>query len=248
MNGLFFDIFNKYKTAVKHIVTNRSDSNLGNNFGLNTPDEPTNVYENRNQLKTFLNADYLIFPTQTHSATVITVDDRILTTTNAPECDALVTNLPNVAIAVTTADCVPLLLYDAKNKAVGVVHAGLKGTVSNITIETINQMNANFGTEPKDILVGIGPCISVKNYEIGNDIWENISQTENRIFLYPHSNPEKRYFDLVACNISQLLNLGVKMENIESSNICTFDSYEDYFSYRKDKNTGRMASVMMLVK
>ena len=247
MNGVFSKGLVTHSNHLNHIFTSRTDSMLGNNFGFNTPDAVENVSQNRNTLKKYLHANYLIFPTQTHSSTIHCIDKLNLNSENELIGDALITNLTKVAISVTTADCVPLLIFDAENKVIAAVHAGLKGTLEEITLKTISLMCEKYNCDAKNIFVAIGPCISKSNYEIGADVWETLQFTKFEKYLLPHQNTEKRYFDLVESNINQLLEAGVLKENIENIGICTFDHEASFFSYRKNKSTGRMASALVLI-
>ena len=153
----------------------------------------------------------------------------------AGEGDALVTNRPLLAISVRTADCYPILLADAKNRAVAAVHAGWRGTAAQIVRKTLQKMTTEFGTSPGDVYAAIGPGIGVCCYEVGEEV--------ARKFGYD----AKTHLDLASENRNQLESAGVPPGNIEALGVCTFCDAERFFSYRRDKeNPGRMTSFIQI--
>lgn len=156
------------------------------------------------------------------------------------DTDALITDKKNIPLAIFTADCLSIFLYDPKACAIGLVHAGWRGSKESIVVKTIKLMEAKFETEPKSLYVGFGPAIRGCCYEAGQEL--------NQFFL--HDLIEKGghyYLDLVSVNKKQILGLGVKEINIFDAKICTACKNEEFFSYRKEGNTcGRMMSVIML--
>ena len=95
------------------------------------------------------------------------------------QADFIVTNVPQVALGIATADCLPIIFYDAKNNALGVAHAGWPGTVAGIAIKTVQAMQQNFGSNPQDLQIFFGPCASVQMYEVGSDFCEKIQPLES---------------------------------------------------------------------
>jgi YfiH family protein len=151
--------------------------------------------------------------------------------------DAIITNTPNVFATITTADCVPVLIYDTKNKAVASIHAGWKGTVARIVVETLKAMERNFGTKGEDCLAYIGACISEKSFEVGDEVAILFKENEK----YYNKENEKYFVDLKSANKHQLLESGVKENNIEVSEYCTVLNNDQFYSYRKEHGkTGRM--------
>ena len=157
-----------------------------------------------------------------------------------PKADALVTNDKGVVLAVRTADCIPLFLYDPKNKAIGLVHGGWRSIKKEIIVATIKTMCRRYKTKTKDLKVVFGPSIRACCFEV------------EKSFL-PHFQSQaleengKYYIDLVSVAKNQLKSLGVDEKNIFDSKICTCCD-QRFFSYRRgDVSSGRMASVMMLV-
>ncbi len=156
------------------------------------------------------------------------------------DADAFVTDQANVAIAIRTADCVPVFLYDPIKKVIAVVHAGWKGTVERITFKTIELMHQQFGCDPKTIQAVCGPAGQTCCYEVGQEFQE----------YFPYDIIErhgKLYADVANANVRQLKEAGVLMDKIENKKICTICSPE-YFSHRRQGvKAGRMISIMMFV-
>ncbi|MCE3260184.1 MAG: uncharacterized protein K0S12_1825 [Bacteroidetes bacterium] len=155
------------------------------------------------------------------------------------EGDALATNEKNLVLAISIADCYPVLFYDEVNRVIGAAHAGWRGTVSRITETTLNKMRL-LGAEIKNIQVAIGQGISQKNFEVGNEV---IAQFEQNGF--PSSCWKNNHVDLIASNMFVLEKNNIPAKNIWTMNRCTFES--DFFSYRRDKGlTGRMWAVISM--
>lgn len=156
------------------------------------------------------------------------------------DADAFVTDQRHVAIAIRTADCVPVFLYDPINKVIAVVHAGWKGTVERITLKTIELMRAQFNCDPKNMHAVCGPAGQTCCYEVGQEFQE----------YFPHDiikRDGKLYADVAGANVRQLKEAGVLLDNIENKRICTICSLE-YFSHRRQGvKAGRMISLMMLI-
>lgn len=164
--------------------------------------------------------------------------------------DALITNERGLRIGVKTADCVPILLYDAGHQAVAAIHSGWKGTVQNIIAATITRMKEEFSTDPADILAVIGPCIHVDAFEVGDEVYEKFAVMEvlkdtgvpaKRLPLMSASHLPtdgvgetlKWHIDLPAVCRIELLSSGVKAENIEVRPECTWTLHDQFFSARR---------------
>ncbi|HEV1284712.1 MAG TPA: peptidoglycan editing factor PgeF [Bryobacteraceae bacterium] len=153
------------------------------------------------------------------------------------EGDALVTNRPGLAVSVRTADCYPIFLADARNRAVAAIHAGWRGTAAHIVQITLEKMKTEFGTSPADVHAAIGPGIGVCCYEIGEEVARQFG-FECRTHL-----------DLAFENRKQLEAAGVAPQNIEALGVCTFCDAERFFSYRREKEkAGRMTSFVRVIK
>lgn len=156
------------------------------------------------------------------------------------DTDAFITNKSNVPLAIFTADCLPIFLYDMYNHAIGLIHAGWRGSRNNIVTKAVTLMQEKFNTATLYLHAFFGPAIRDCCYEVGEEFngffEEGIKKRDDRYYL-----------DLMGINKNELLVLGVKEENMVDSKICTSCRNDDYFSYRKErKDCGRMMSVMML--
>ena len=154
--------------------------------------------------------------------------------------DAIITREKGLPLAVLTADCLSVFLYDPISKAAGVVHAGWRGTKENIVLEAISAMRRVFSTLPQDLICALGPALRSCCYEVGKEfkdyLSQNVTDRKGKIFL-----------DNIGANYKQLIKAGLLKENIVDSGICTSCENEDFFSYRKEgKGAGRLMSVVML--
>ena len=214
-------------------------------------DRGEHVLENRRRLAGELDITpgMLLFPGQTHTAHVRVISSYQELKERITETDALVTALPEVCVSVLTADCVPLLLYDPVKKVVAAAHAGWRGTVQSMALETVDVMKDDFGCQPKNILAGIGPSIGPKNYQVGANV---VSAVHENFYIHADSVLQeeargKALFNLWEANRQQLLIGGLKNENIEQAGICTLESHETFFSARRLGNPcGRFASGIMI--
>ncbi len=154
--------------------------------------------------------------------------------------DGLVTQEKNLPLSVFTADCLSIFLFDSKNEAIGLLHAGWKPTYKKIAENCVFKMNKFFGTKPKDLIVGFGPAIRKCCYEVEGSF---VKYFPKDLF----KRQDKFYLDLIGANLKQLINAGVKKKNIFDSKICTSCRNKEFFSYRREKeNCGRMVSLIML--
>jgi YfiH family protein len=183
--------------------------------------------------------------------------------------DGLITQAPGLLIAIQTADCLPVILVDVKRRAIGVFHAGWRGTVKRIAEKGVGEMFRCFGTRPRDVKAAIGPGIQGCCYEVGEEVrikfqsqfdyadklFREVKESDPVREKYPllfltarapgHSElPKKLYLDLVEANRRQLLAAGVPKKNIESSPLCTNCHPELLFSYRAERGkSGRLMAV-----
>lgn len=189
-----------------------------------------------------------------------------------PFADGLITATPELLLGIQTADCLPIILVDRKHRAVGVFHAGWRGTIKRIVEKGIGAMRLNFGTKPRDLIAAIGPGIHSCCYEVGQEVrdqfesqfayganlfreveeFNEVREKYPMLFLTARAPghsvlPKKIYLDLVEANRQQLLNLGVPAKNIEASPLCTSCNTDRLFSYRAEKGkTGRMMAVVRI--
>jgi polyphenol oxidase len=215
------------------------------NLGLFTNDKPENVEENR---KRFFDSLGIKASRVAHSYQVH--KDQILKVTRCKAYegyDALITENKNSFMSVTVADCTPVLIYDAKNQAVAAIHAGWKGTVADITAKTIQRMQVEFKTNPKDCYVYVGTCIDGSSFEVGEEVAEKFAYEFKR--LDKSGRKPKFYVDLKKANVAQLVKCGVPESQIEVSPFSTVLDNKEYFSHRKEKGkTGRMMALIGIRK
>ena len=211
---------------ITHGFTLRQLDN-GQDFDLNLyeRDQSNHIKKNLKKLTELIGfpSAPVISCSQVHHNKIIKVDLQKNTPQEIRKIqgDGLVTNQPNVILAILTADCLPILLIDKKQKTIAAIHAGRKGTMISIVGKAIEKMESLFGTEPENLIAGIGPGIKKCCY--GVDIFEN--------------------------NLQQIMNKGVLKKNIFSIDECTSCRKDIFFSYRAEKGkTGRMIGFIMIIK
>jgi len=147
--------------------------------------------------------------------------------------DGLLTSERDLFLSITVADCLPIFLYERKKKIIGLIHGGWRSLAKGILFEAVKKINKELGGSPRDILAGIGPGISQCHFEVKNDVLErfNPSLLKNSTIR----RQKKLFLDLKKIAQTQLINLGLKKENIEINSECTFCLSDKYFSYRREK-------------
>lgn len=244
-----FESFKKYKN-IAHLVTTKEGWIAGNKPRF-TGDSEEIYAPFRKELAFSCETDEkkFVFPRQTHSDNVVVVNSAMSKNT-IDETDALITSEPGLYVCVQTADCVPVLLYDPVKKVVAAVHAGWKGTISKIAAKTVKTMEDSFGSNPADIVAGIGPSIHMHDYEVGPEVVEAVEASFNNssALLKPSMNKGHAYLDLWEANQTVLRESGIKEENIEVMGLCSFEHADMFFSARREgKETGRMVSGIKLI-
>lgn len=210
------------------------------NVNLYCGDRPEDIEDNRKALCQLLkiDQDHLIMPHQVHGTSVTQIGrtffllKKELRQTVLEGVDALITNVPNVCIGVSTADCIPLIIYDGEHHAAGVVHSGWRGTVANIVGAAVEAMKMAYHSRPECLKAVIGPGISLKNFEVGDEVYEEFNQAAFPMDRIARKE-RKWHIDLWESVRFLLETTGVRPENIQSAGICTFDHVEDYFSARR---------------
>ena len=155
--------------------------------------------------------------------------------------DALLSNRPGILLAVSVADCTPILVFDARNRAVAAIHAGWPGTAARLVEKTLQRMAAEFGTAGPDCHAWVGTCIDECSFEVGDEVAEAFDPAFKRW------DPAKQKFfvDLKKANAAQLLEFGVPAAQMEISAYSTVLHNADYFSHRNEKGvTGRMMAAI----
>ena len=166
-----------------------------------------------------------------------------------PPCDGIITDDPTVTLVTSHADCRAYFFYDPVHRAIGMAHAGWKGTLLRIGAEMARRMAEEFDTDPSDIIAATGPCICRDCFEVDADLGEKF-QSE---FGYPGiSRPGrqgKAYVDLELAAAVQFVEAGIRPESITLMNACTYENRQHFFSHRRDKGiTGSMAAYIKLIQ
>lgn len=249
---------------VAHFVTTRHEGiSTGTYSSFNcspyTNDSCMNV--NRNQSRLFQIMKHqimeLLIPEQMHGCASLIVKESFFEESLEVRrqllrgVDALITNVPGYCVCVTTADCVPVLLYDKRQHVVAAVHAGWRGTVKHIAGSVIDRMSQSFGTQGEDVVACIGPSISLESFEVGNEVYEAFEESGFDMSVISTKKKEtgKYHIDLWEANRIELLNAGVPAEQIEVAGICTYIHHDEFFSARRlGIDSGRILSGIMIRK
>ena len=227
------------------------------NLGFNRGDLDENVIRNHEIFANVIgvNPKNIVTGNQTHTTNVkvVTKDDcgkGIYRDRNYTDIDGLITNEKGIVLATYYADCVPLLIVDTKNKAIGLSHSGWRGTVGKIGKVTIEKMGELYGTKPEDIVACIGPSICQKSYEISEEVAVQFKEAfpDNIKEILIDKGNGKYQLDLWECNRINFKEAGVLPENIKVTDICTCHNTDVLFSHRghngKRGNLGAFLSIV----
>ena len=244
------------------------------NLGFTDWDSREHVLENRKRFIRALHAEKMrtIGLRQIHSDIIHVVGrQQFARGDGAPNGDALITREPGVLLTVQTADCIPILLADTKKRAVAAIHSGWRGTVQRIAEKTLGRMQMEFGTNPRDVVAAIGPGIGGCCYEVGHEVvkefatkfpkasgwfsgpFEALTNSDSDSNWLPwltmrppgHAPPPPTaQLDLIAANRAILADAGIPVANISSSDLCTACRPDLFFSYRRERTTGRMMAAI----
>ena len=249
---------------VAHFVTTRhggisSGAYASFNCSPYTNDSSMNLIRNRHWLFQLMKWEIqeLFIAEQRHGAASMVIDKWYFDTSEGIRqdlligIDALITNVPGYCVCVTTADCVPVLLYDKKLQVVASIHAGWKGTVKHIVSNVLEHMNQKFGTQGEDVIACIGPSISLASFEVGDEVYEAFKESgfDMSLISVKKRKTGKYHIDLWEANRIELLNAGVPAEQIEVAGICSYIHHDEFFSARRlGIDSGRTLSGIMIRK
>lgn len=200
-----------------------------------------------------IDANHIIMPHQTHGVESRIIGEEFATLPDGVKkmllegVDAVMTNIPGMCIGVSTADCIPVLLYDEEHHAAAAIHAGWRGTQARIVHKAVQEMRMAYQTDPTKLKAVIGPGISLGNFEVGDEVYADFEQAafdmstiaEERIKRNPNADDPAKAFErkwhinLPLANIQMLTHNGVDEANIINTGICTFDNADNYFSARR---------------
>jgi YfiH family protein len=207
-----------------------------NNVSFGLGDNAENVHANREQIKKALGFKHLVSAKQVHGSRVHTVDESRVDDMEIDAFDALITNVPGIGLMIQQADCQAVFLFDPEKKAIGIAHVGWRGSIENIIAETVFAMSKAFSTEPANVKAAISPSLGPCCAEFVN------FRSELPAALHGYQ-VRADYFDFWAISRDQLTAAGIRPGNIHITAICTRCD-QDFFSYRRDRDTGRFASVI----
>jgi len=234
------NLLNQFKN-ITHAFTTKDSGNLAFHVG----DDILHVETNHELLASALNykKHSLIHMKQIHSSLVhaITDNDNF---SNPQSCDALVTNRKNTPLMVMVADCSPILFYDAKKEVIAVAHAGRQGAFKNIVQNVIDTMKSEFDSDVDNLHISVGASISKCCYEVGEEIYTEAKTLHVEYAIDIKEN--SYYLDISKILKKQLLDAGIKKENIEITQECTSCLSNKYFSYRAQGVTGRFCGLIFL--
>lgn len=198
-----------------------------------------------------IDAAHLAMPRQVHGTEVRVVDETFAALPAAAReqtldgVDAVMTCASGLCVGVSTADCVPILLYDAAHHACCAVHAGWRGTVAMIAAKAVRAMTAAYATQPRDLRACIGPSISLERFEVGDEVWQAFASAGFDMKRISRRY-DKWHVDLWECNRLQLAEAGLAHANIHVAGVCTYSHADDFFSARRlGSACGRIFSGIM---
>lgn len=248
--------------GVVHIATTRkAGASRGPcaslNLGFRPHDDSEAVRENRARVCRMIGADpaALTCGEQVHGSHVAVIFEKdkgsgaLHPSTRIPSTDAMITDIENVPLLVLIADCAAVGLYDPANKAVGIAHAGWRGTAAGIAAATVSAMTENFGSNPGRMIAAVSPAVGRCCYAVGDEVLRAFRKTfgEPAEQFFTLNNEGRVHLDLWEANVYQLTNMGIKRENIEVAGICTACHTDVFYSHRSEgPKTGRFGSVIML--
>ncbi len=250
INGLSFFQFSLFQSVpglIHGIFSRHGGISQGAYASLNLSfavgDDRQKVVHNRELVLKALGIGSIRSLKQVHGKEAVVIQDSPLKASHrVPEerpGDILMTRITGQGLMIKQADCQSVLFYDPRHKAVANIHCGWRGNVNNVIGEAVKQMKAFYGTHPSDLIAGIGPslgpcCAQFINYR---------KEIPPRYWTY---QARPYYFDLWRLSRDQLMAAGVLEDHIEIAGICTSCQTRDFFSYRKEKKTGRFAAVIAL--
>ena len=216
----------------------------GLNLGAHVGDKDDAVNVNRATFINALNLSHIthqssIWLDQVHGTNLVNWDDLTDKPESSPVADGAYTNRIDMPCVVMTADCLPLLLCDKSGEQIAAVHAGWRGMANGILEKAV----AEFATEPRNLIAWCGPCISPEHFEVGREVQDQLGGPAAA--YRAHTDQDKVYADLAMLAASRLAKVGV--QDCYFSNCCTYSDSELFYSYRRDGQTGRMASLIVKV-
>ncbi len=254
--------YNLSPKAIAFSTTRHGGYGMGNygEFNINPycGDSPEAISQNRKALCEMLgiNDNSLLFPHQVHECRGVVIDKDFL---ELPEqqrkekldgFDYIATQESGICIGVSTADCVPILLYSENPQIIAAIHAGWRGTMKRIALNAVENLKKNFGLDTCSCKAVIGPSISCRAFEVGDEVYEafrNEGFDMEKISMRTMRTNGKWHIDLWKANAMQLENAGICADNISIAGICTYNDCKDFFSARRlGTLSGRIFSGLLI--
>jgi YfiH family protein len=240
-----FPIFSEHKNMVHSVFTRHGGVSKPPydylNTGYNTGDHPDHVRANLDIIKNYIGADHLLYMNQVHGKNILSLHwDDMPDLESIPDADAMITDIPGLALMVKQADCQAIILYDVNKKVLANVHCGWRGNCCNIPGTVVDHMESYFESDPTDLKAAISPSLGPCCAEFSS--YRDIFPKSFKRFMI-----KECYFNLWEITRMQLLDAGLRDENIETSNVCTKCNTDLFYSYRAEGITGRFATVAMLI-
>jgi len=230
------------ETRMLHAFTTRQGGLGARNNGTRHPDDWAAVASAFG-----ICMERVVTVNQVHGENIVTVDDLNVRDVRTVRADAMITDVPGIAIGVETADCVPVLLFDPMKPAVAAVHAGWRSTVKKIVQKAVHRMHEEFGSKPAQLIAAIGPAIGPECYEVDELVMGPVREAFS--FWNEVSTPrgnDRWSLDLVKANKLELLQIGLAEQNVHALGLCTSCRRDLFYSFRAEGKTGRMLSVIMI--
>lgn len=207
------------------------------NVGLSSGDKKEAVYTNRKKIQEVLGVERLLIPFQKHGTKIVCYpeEEALLDV----ECDAIITKTKRVGLLIQTADCQAAIFYDPKLQCIANVHCGWRGNIAQIYTQVISKMVSYYGCDPKEILASISPSLGPEHAEF--------IHLEKEFPPSYWKYAKNTYMDLWQLSLNELKEAGLQEKNIEIAKICSYKTQDLFFSYRREKTTGRNATVVALI-
>ena len=256
-----FHGLDRYEHIFHFVTTREGGISEGAYATLNpsryTDDDPAHIQQNLSRLAQaiHLQPTQILLPHQVHQDRILDITPAFLSQSQSSQLaqlegiDALLTAVPHVCVAISTADCVPVLLYAPDRQVVAAVHAGWRGTVLRIAQRCVEQMQQQYQCDPARLQAAIGPSISQAAFEVGEEVVEAFREAgfELSSLMYRHPDSQKAHIDLWKANQLQLLEAGLQPAHIEIAGICTYQQVDQFFSARRlGIRSGRILSGIYL--
>jgi YfiH family protein len=218
------------------------------NVGGTVGDETASVAENHRRMYASLDLqpEQACTVWQVHGTDTVIVNGPMPQRKWLTRADAMITNRPGIALAMRFADCTPILLYDPEHHAIGLTHAGWRGTVQGVARRAVEAMKNTYGSDPTNVQAAIGPSIGPDRYQVGEEVVDAVQeQFDTTDYLIQRATDGSAYLNLWAANELALRSVGVR--HVEQADLCTATHTDEFFSHRAEHgNTGRFGVVMVL--